>query len=216
MESNLAKALRASYDSEFEALIIEEHTFSDDFENKMSKLINRRKKPYYMMINTLGKRVACFVIAIFMAISVTALAFEDVREAIAGFFVSIFETHSTVDTVETGEAPETIEDIYRITYNLDGYSEDVWINRDTTYAVDYFKDHVCIGLHQYTRKDYKMNVNAEGAEIKEVKINGFTAMYFFDNHDYHHLFWDNGEYILYLTSNIDTIQFFKIAESIKK
>lgn len=38
----------------------EHHIFSQHFEKKMEKLIKHRMKPYYKMVNTFGKRAACF------------------------------------------------------------------------------------------------------------------------------------------------------------
>lgn len=38
------------------------HTFSDKFNRRMSKLIKRREKSYYILISTAGRRAACISI----------------------------------------------------------------------------------------------------------------------------------------------------------
>lgn len=61
IESNFEKALYDALAPEYETAMQDvdnEHEFSPEFEKKMKKLINRRNKPYYKLINTAGKRTA--------------------------------------------------------------------------------------------------------------------------------------------------------------
>ena len=46
---------------------LEKITFSPEFEAKMEKLVNKQKKPYYYMINTVAKRVAWIIVAFMKA-----------------------------------------------------------------------------------------------------------------------------------------------------
>ena len=121
---NLKKALEKAMIPEYDELLLrnEKHVFSVEFERKMQKLIKRRNKPYYRMINTFGKRVACIALIILVASTVTILSVDALRNAVADFFVSIYEKFSTVQSAdEDKSAPATIDDIYAITYNLDEY-----------------------------------------------------------------------------------------------
>ena len=58
---NFIKALNDVVTAECSELTAfeEEHVFSDEFERNMKRLTARRKKPYFRMINTVQKRVAC-------------------------------------------------------------------------------------------------------------------------------------------------------------
>lgn len=96
----------------------QDHIFSSAFEKKMSRLIKRRNKPYFMMINTAGKRAACFIIGIVVASSLAIVNVEALRNAFVDFFMNIFEKFAIVQSIDNDESPQTIENIYEITYDL--------------------------------------------------------------------------------------------------
>jgi hypothetical protein len=203
---------------EYDELLLrnEKHVFSVEFERKMQKLIKRRNKPYYKIINTVGKRVACIVVIVLIASSVTVLSVDALRNAVADFFVSTYDKFSSVQPVEDDIAPSTIKDIYEITYDLKEY--EIYYEDNTEYRrnITYIKDDILINFSQYTKDAYDINVNTEGSEITTIDINNYEAVYFLDNHNYNHLIFDNGEYIIYISSNISKNALINIAESVKK
>lgn len=216
---NFKKALSDALKADYEDSIpnIEEHKFSPKFEKKMRRLINRRNKPYYRIINTVGKRVACALFAFLVASSVTVLSVKALREAFADLFISIYEKFSTIQSAdETGTAPETIEDIYEITYDLSEFIIDYDYLDDYSRYITYIKDDFVIYFEQYTKEMYDENVNTEDAEISTYVINGNEAIYFQDNNQYHVLIWDSGDYIISLSSNIGKDALIEIAESVQK
>jgi len=215
---NLKKALEKAMIPEYDELLLrnEKHVFSVEFERKMQKLIKRRNKPYYKIINTVGKRVACIVVIVLIASSVTVLSVDALRNAVADFFVSTYDKFSSVQPVEDDIAPSTIKDIYEITYDLKEY--EIYYEDNTEYRrnITYIKDDILINFSQYTKDAYDINVNTEGSEITTIDINNYEAIYFLDNHNYNHLIFDNGEYIIYISSNISKNALINIAESVKK
>jgi hypothetical protein len=215
---NLKKALEKAMIPEYDELLLrnEKHVFSVEFERKMQKLIKRRNKPYYKIINTVGKRVACIVVIVLIASSVTVLSVDALRNAVADFFVSTYDKFSSVQPVEDDIAPSTIKDIYEITYDLKEY--EIYYEDNTEYRrnITYIKDDILINFSQYTKDAYDINVNTEGSEITTIDINNYEAVYFLDNHNYNHLIFDNGEYIIYISSNISKNALINIAESVKK
>lgn len=219
-EDNFRKALYDALTSEYDNLFSEtdeEHVFSAKFEKKMKKLIKRRKKPYYRIINTVGKRVACALLAFLVASSVTVLSVKALREAFADFFISIYEKFSTIQSAdETGTAPETIEDIYEITYDLSGFTIYYEDYNEYSRNISYVNDDISIDFQQYTKEMYDENVNTEGANISTIIINSYEAIYFRDNHQYDCMIWDNGDYIIVLYSNIGKNALINIAESVQK
>ncbi len=90
---NFKKALSDALKVDYEDSIpnIEEHKFSPEFEKKMKRLINRRNKPYYRIINTVGKRVACIAIIILITSSVTVMSVKALRNAFVDFVVKIYK-----------------------------------------------------------------------------------------------------------------------------
>lgn len=182
----------------------------------MKKLISRRNKPYYRIINTAGKRTACAAVIVLVASSVTIMNVEALRNAFSDFFISIYEKFSTVQPVEDDSAPETLEEIYAITYNLNDF--EVVYNKENEYSyyITYAKDDTVIYFSQYTKEMYDSNVNTEDAEILTIDINGHKAIYFTDNQNYNHLIWDNGDYIISLGSNINKNILIEMAKSVQK
>jgi len=218
---NFKKALYNSLIPEYSNMLPDadedEHVFSADFEKKMQKLIKRRNKPYYKIINTVGKRVACIVVIVLIASSVTVLSVDALRNAVADFLVSIYEKFSTVQsTDEDDSAPTTIKYIYSITYNLDGYEVVLENTNEYRHNITYVNNDIEIKFSQYTKNKYDKDVNTEDAEISTISINGKEAIIFLDNQRYYHLIWDNGDYILSIGSNISKDALICIAESVKK
>ena len=210
------EALQNALIAECNNIDIKEHIFSKKFENKMSALIKRQKTPYYYMLNSTRKRVVCFIFILLLLFSATVLSFNNIRHAIADFFVNIFDTYSVVDTIQKDGVPQTIKDIYEITYDLSEFKKDVWDSTDTSYSVDYIKDNICISFNQHTKKDYNITVNTEDANLIEINISGYKAILYKDNHDYYKIIWENTEYIFSIFSNLDKDTLIKIAESVKK
>ena len=219
-ENNFTKALYDALTPEYDNLIhdtVEAHVFSAKFEKKMKKLIKRRKKTYYRIINTVGKRVACAVLAFLVASSVTVLSVKALREAVADFFISIYEKFSTVQPInEEDTAPLTIEEIYGITYGIEGYEIILEEKTDSRFFRIYVKDNIVIYFSQYIKDAYAPDINTENAEIITIDINGYSAMYFLDNNDFHNLIWDNGEYIINIDSNCGKDALIDIAKSVQK
>lgn len=218
-DSKLKKALFYALSPEYEKILSEqkeEHVFSSKFNKDMHKLIKRRKKPYYKLINTLGKRVACVVGIFLIASSITVLSVDAFRNTVANFFVGIYEKFSTVQPEEKNNAPTTIEDIYEITYDLSEYTIDYEDYTEYSRNITYVNNEILIDFQQYTKEMYDENINTEGADISTININDNEAMYFRDNHQYDCIIWDNGDYIFALYSNIGKDELISIAQSVQK
>lgn len=217
-ESNFQKALYDALAPEYEMYmqnIADEHEFSPGFKKKMKKLISRRNKPYYRIINTAGKRTACAAVIVLVASSVTIMNVDALRNVFSDFFISIYEKFSTVQPVDD-TAPETIEEIYGITYNLDDFEIIYEELNEYRHDIDYAKDDIVIYFSQCTKVRYNSNMNTENSEVTTIDINGHEAICFIDNHNYYNLIWDNGDYIISLSSNISENALIDIAKSVQK
>lgn len=204
---------------EYDDLLIEnvEHEFSQKFEKKIEKLIKRRRKPYFRMISTVGRRVACIAIAVFIASAATVMSVDALRNAVFKFFSDLFGSTSTVRVEIDKQHPKTIEEIYEITYDLSDYTIDREENDELYRKKIYIKDGSFIYYYQYTQDMYNGTViNTEDSDIKETVINGCPATYYLDNHNCYSLMWDNGKYIFTLLSNLDEYKTFEIANSVQK
>ena len=152
-----------------------------------------------------------------MASSVTVLSVDALRNAVADFFVSIYEKFSTVQSVDEDKtAPTTIEDIYAITYNLDGYKVVFENNNEFSRDITYVNSDIIIEFSQYTKDMYNKNVNTEDAEISTTEINGTEAIIFLDNHNYYHIIINSDDYVFDISSNNGKDALIDIAESVQK
>ncbi len=215
--SNLARAIAAALTSEYKSSVPDgsEHEFSEKFEKKMNKLIKKRNLPFYMLINTAGKRIAGIVIGIIIALSAAVISIEALREGFIDFITMIFGDHSVVRSVETENAPEIIEEIYGITADISGY--EVIFEEYDTYAIHigFAKDNSVIIFKQHI-KNKGINYNTENSEVISVDINGREAIYYLDNHNYHNIIWNNGYYTFFLSSDIGKDELISLAKSVEK
>ncbi len=216
-KSKFKRALAEALINEYESSIpqMEEHIFSKKFERKMKKLIGRRRKPYYKLINRAWKMAACVVIAIIMSTTI-AMQVEAVRNLVKDFFVYIYDKFSIFQSVNGNNAPETIENIYAITYELHDY-EIIYEEYDNySRNITYKNEDIVIDYFQYVKFAYDVHLNTENTDIENFVINGKEVIYYKDNHEYDHLIWDNGDYIISISSNIGKNALVEIAKSVQK
>lgn len=215
--SKFKMALAEALIPEYEASIpqMEEHIFSKKFERKMKKLINRRRKPYYKLINKTWKRAVCAVTAVAVSMTI-AMQVEAVRSLFKDFFAYIYEKFSVLQSVDGSNAPETIEDVYVITYDLSDYVIDYEKNNGEFLNVTYRNNDVIIDFYQYTKTNYDLLWNTEETNLEKIIIGNYEAVYFEDNHNYNVITWDNGNYIISINSNVGKDILIDVAKSVQK
>lgn len=214
----LAEALIPEYESSVPQTETE-HEFSPEFEKKMNMLIRRQKKPFYMLVNTASKRVACVVACVALASSVAVMSSSALRGGFADFFMDIFTDRSVVTPAESdAEAPATIEEKFGITYDLSDYQMTCYESDEHSVRCAYEKEGYAIDFEQRVKSNFEnIMLNTEGAEeIETISINGYEAMYFCNYLDYHYILWENEEYIFMLISDIGKNELIDIAESVQK
>ena len=217
LKAAIGRTLIPEYDQILENAS-DEHDFSPRFEKRMQKLIRRRRRPYFKMINTVGKRVAVFAVTFLIISMTTVMSVKALREPFLDFIMSIFTDHSTVSTVSQTDKdyPAAINDKYSITYDLSGF-ELVYSNENSiSNHYEYQMSSTMILYSQIVVSEYQANINTEGAEIEHIDVNGHDAIGFEDNNGYYHLIWNNGEYIIDLGSNIGKDVLIEIAKSVQK
>ena len=206
---------------EYEELLSEEtveHTFSPEFEGQMDKLIKRRRKPYYSIINTVGKRVAVIILAFFIVSFTTVMSVEALRKPFLKFITNMFSTHSEIksDSDDSKEYPKTIESKYDITNGVNGYGRDVLCDESSKVSLHYSLGDNLIEFEQRVVDGFTGYYNTEDAAIEHIDINGHDAMGWLDNHNYYNLIWNNGEYVIVISSNISKSELIEMAKSVQK
>jgi hypothetical protein len=219
MYSILAKALDDELTEKYAALLDFEdatpHTFSHKFEKNCGRLVKARRKLYYTLIATAQRRVACVIATIFVLSIVTVMSVGALRTPLFSFIAETFKKYSIVKTDNAENSPVIIEDVYGITYPLDGFEitfEDK--NADALYLC-YGKDDEDIIFQQHTKLSYNQVINTEGTEILYIQMNDYEVMYYY-NMNYHSYIWESKEYVFVVGSNLDKETSDEIVLSVKK
>lgn len=195
---------------------LEKITFTEKFEKKMQKLIKAQRKPYYNMTNSVGKRVACVLVALiilFTMMSMTAIGKSFIR-----FIVDTFDDHSQV-TFEEGSdftpatfvsyAPAYVPDGYEITYRdsaLNMYND-----------IEYTNENGAVLQYSQTPAIGHTLANTENAVIEKTYVNDYEAMYWESTERRYVLFVDEtySYMIIGVYNEISREEIIKVAESIK-
>ena len=193
-----------------------QHVFSEKHNKKMAKLIKRQRKPYFKLICTTGRRVACIIVAI-VAIAASTLSVKAVREAIFNFITKIFSDH-TVVTVESGTAegyPETIEEEYYISDLPEGFELIDYYKMDTSIVSMYCNNDEYIIFSQYTKEYYESHYDNEQTTFEEKCLSNNQSYLIIESDADTVFVWDNGEYILSIRSNLNKNIILELCKSTK-
>lgn len=197
-----------------------DYQFSEGYLKRKEKLIRQQQKIYYPLIKTTSRKIVAALAAAALMGTMTVAAYEPARNAVKDFFMSIFATHSDISPVNISDidAPKTIGDIYEITYDLSEYSINYERYDDICRHIFYYNemDNRTIMFWQYVKSEFGVSINTEGRETSLINIGDYEALYYTDINDYYTVIWDNGEYIIHISSNVGENELIAIAKSVQK
>lgn len=192
-----------------------DYKFSKKYERKMRQLIKRREKPYFHLISTAGRRLACAAAAVVMILA-SSLRAETVREAIHDFFMNIFKGHTAV-SVSGGisDYPQTIEEEYEITDLPSEFEQTDYYIDDTSVLISYISGEKYILFEQTVYYDFLSNYD-NSHSVLEYYTDEFGQEYLIQNTgtDYCITF-NNGDYIIQITANLDKNTVIDLCKSTK-
>ncbi|MDR1690058.1 MAG: DUF4367 domain-containing protein [Clostridiales bacterium] len=218
METNLQIAIDETL---FEKIIdtvpdMPDHIFSKRFQKRMRKLINGVEyvqKQRKSMRRILYAVVIAIIMVLAMVFNVSA-----VRELFKKFFMELFKTHTSVKSVDYGGYPESIEEIYEITFMPDNY-ELVFKTEAAEFTpwvtTEYRNDESYFVLVQYAKNYYSVNVNSENNPVRYIEINGEEG-YWVDMGNEKLISWNKADYVFTLEGNVGEDLLILIAESVRK
>lgn len=193
-------------------------TFTLNFESKMQKLIKDQKKSYYILINTVSKRVACVIIAVLVSLAVM-MSVDAIREPVIRYIIKVFEDHSEVYFREESDiTPETFE-AYSPTYIPKGYK---MVNQEGT--AEYLYNNITYMDEAGNKIEFQqdiatghMGINTEGVETEKIHVNNLEAIYC-ENLDICFILLADNDYSFFIScqsNDVNKDDIIKIAESIK-
>lgn len=197
-------------------------TFSPEFEARMQKLIRRQKNPYYLVFNTVGKRVAAVTITILVALTVTTFSVKAFREPFVRFITEMFEKFTSIvfvkdeedtprDTLATFEKQEP-------QYIPEGYAVDSVMETSISYEVRYTKDGFDpIRYKQEQNLNTEANVDTQNTDYTKVDIGKYEGVLYTNKDTINLYFCDKKcRYLLIVPTSLGENEVVRIAESIAK
>ena len=202
----LEAAFRAVNAEEWEgAELSSDLTHSAEYERKMETLLREQKHPYLRLFNTVGKRVAVFVMAILLGFAST-MSISAVRKPVVNFFIKAHENFLELfyEPEEEERIPEKIEEIYTLGVLPD---ESEWLTRfigEKDVTTTWRNDDVNLTLVQ-TTLDARLFVNETMERIVKIWLDEkeITVIQKFGVTIY---IWNTDEYAFHLVAKGDLTQ----------
>ncbi|HAL74170.1 MAG TPA: hypothetical protein DCM45_03635 [Clostridiales bacterium] len=198
-----------------EAELASQQVLSKRFLNRMDLLTGSRHRTP----RTWKKML--LVAAIISAILATAVSVYAYREAIAAFFINVYEKYSEIiipTTTETNDPSDVTEPGNSLTDNLPTHvpAEYREKSRQTLIGmlqITYTNDAGDILLFEKMEQGSQhIGINTEGVEIEELTVDGCQALYY-SNLGQNNLIWADGAYIYTITGFINQGEIVKMAIS---
>lgn len=194
-------------------------TFSFQFKEKMARLVKSQKKPYYYMINTAAKRVACIIIAFVAVLTTLTFSVKALREPVVDFFLKTYRRFSIIFFEEESipEGYHEVETFYAPTYVPEGFKQTDRLEGAFLFVTIYKRGNEMInfGQHVITRDGHY--IDTEGAKTSYLRDGKYL---FIERNTDNSLVWDDDDgmyyYILTVPSSLDIDEIFKIVDSIEE
>lgn len=197
-----------------DAAALAQVTLSPELDARMKKMLTRRRRGFYVLFGTVGRRVASFLIALLIATTTVTFSVKALREPVLNFFAKIFDTHTQVGFTDDA-SDEVVFVPRRPTYVPAGYAveEETVGDRycDITYAHANGRD---ILYYDQSRKGGHHQLDTEDGSYTDVTVNGWEGMVVSNKGTTTLLFADDA-YTYWLSGTCTAEELLKIAESIR-
>lgn len=189
--------------------------FSKKFKRRMQKLIKRWEKPYYILINTAAKRVACIIVGIIIAVTALTMSARALLPDAWNIFTTWFDEYMSVGfNSEAASDSGSIEEIMVPKYVPEGLGISDTIKTPAAYTTLFVRneDLVC-ELTQYV---YKVPLfYDDDSPLRNVKVLQYDGILSTSN-DSRYLTWEDGTYYYVINdynSLLSDAELIAIAES---
>lgn len=227
MEENLKKALEDVFETETDIFISQldepSHEFSERYKSSVNKLLKRRRKSYYPLISTVGKRMTTVAAAIAVVTYCSVFTVSSVKESLYEIDQSEYEEffyHVSVDKDVAQYYPTVIEEEYTLSGIPSDYKETICQKNEKKIRLVYEnKDKNYIIFYQYTKAVFNSGFIYDKEEIFIDENDQQYICYSLDDDSILKactFFWDNGRYIFEASSNMDKRQLFELCKTLEE
>ncbi len=228
----LKQALEIVAQEEFESIDkAPSFTPSQEFEDKMQKLIKNASKPYYKFTATGMRRAICIFAAVFL-LMLSTLSVSAIRDTVSNVFGRVFSSSfnsankkqndkkkfekpetTTKENVDKSKennknsAYETIDDVYEIGLVPEGYELVVFDSTGYEITTTYSSSINKIILKQFLKDSYEFDFNRQEAEKSVVVLNNQEyKIYTHSNNSECCVFWKTDEFAFTLSCSTEFTQ----------
>lgn len=191
---------------------------SERFEKNMQEIIEKQRRGVIVPRTVLVRKVACFIIA-FVIVAGSLFSVSAIRQPVVNFFVSIFETFSSVSTNDevNTTAPSTLVTIYHPSTVPEGYTISS-VNADQILSsITYINStNQIISFKQSVLSHTHFMIDTEETTLIDIIIDEYNGQYFI-NDDNISMYWITEEYSFFLSlpSTFTLDEAVAIAESLE-
>ncbi len=182
----IKKSLEKYLEAEFSDVPNEDeidYEFSNTFNKKMEKIINRLEHPYWYFVNTTARKVAVIVVCIILIVT-SLLSVTAVREKIVEFFYEVFDTHTAITLEDDEDFKDIIDTQYTIATIPNEYINVSEFKDDMTFNLVWENSNKqTIIFFQKLSKDV-LNLNSEDVLVKETTVNNTPCVFMQQEEDY--------------------------------
>lgn len=213
-----------SYEDEFNS--DEEHQFSSDFENKMSRIIKIQKRSRKKIVLRCMRRIACVALAFLAVFGTARTAIKADKGSLFNISIDSAPSFDNIEFAVPKSAPDYIEKLYTIDFpegfsRYDKYCLPYKKGSAITiecYASDDDPDNM-ITLSQFAMRAYKSVFDNENAQKKyHSDKNGIDYYIYYWNYngkDATYILWTYDEYIFELSSFFDKNRTLELCKTLK-
>lgn len=173
------------------------HRFTRSFEKRMQKLIWKergiRPPRKRLSLRMLIVVIVTAVIAVSSVMTVSAF-----REAIIGFITEVYEKFTNVQAQPDEDAPDTLEEIYEVTWVPEGFELVDEKRSDISYRMQFRNNENFIFFKQTTVMDYVTNYDTETTGATPFCQDGIEGFWIIDG-DTNILVWKSHDYVFEIT-----------------
>lgn len=191
-------------------------TLSEEFHLRMRRLLARRKRGFYVLFGTAGRRVASITVAVLVAATVTTVSVEALREPVAQFFTQVFERFTQVFFVDdTPDTPEVEMAKRAPTYVPEGYTVEREEDLGIMYIIVYVSENgEKLRYSQQFKDSVEVIADTEGIQYTNILIGTYEGITY-ENKNANTITFSDEEYTYILSGALSTNKLTEIAKSIK-
>ena len=203
---------------------LETYTFSHRFEKRMNKLIKSMGKGSFVFFDRrIPLRKAVQLVFIIILLAVLAVAAYAVISW-SSFKVEEYDIYSLLNVTDISDAPLTLEERYEIGADLSGYEAEILLDNDYMFDVyysDLYNENKTFEYCQITKDSFaNIRIDTENALQKptSIEVNGSIGLYAQYQNGSYLVFWDNGNYFIYInvSSEFSENELIMICNSVQK